>query len=192
MKNKKIEIAIIIILILIASFLTLLANKEIEIITFILFYNSISNCFKTRFHADTLYPNSAIKASFICKLITISVCIYFVISCISVEKSFYMFITQILIIAFVSCLLQIYFDFNKYVRDLNKIKKKIDFKNLTEQEIYDVCKEHKININIANRIVDHYIKGMPYQDIADQNTTTLEAIRNCFNRAKNKINENRK
>lgn len=191
MKNKKIETAVVTLLVVAALFFTILAQKEIELIVFIFTYNYISNCFKTRFHADTIYPKSAIKASFVCKIITIAVCIYFVITTVSIKTSFYLFIFQILFIALFSCLFQVYYDNKNYIKNLNKLKKKIDFKNLTEQEIVNICKEYKISNVICNRLIDHYIKGLKYDDIAEKDVTTLEAIRNCFNRAKNKINKER-
>ncbi len=69
----------------------------------------------------------------------------------------------------------------------DKLKTKyenVDFSKMTKEEIIEQCRENDISVKVANRLVKYYIDGLSYEEIADQECTSIEAIRNCFNRAK--------
>lgn len=65
----------------------------------------------------------------------------------------------------------------------------VDFSKMTEHEIYETCRLNKISIKMAQRLVLFYINGLTYEQIANEEDKyiSVDAIRNCFNRARNKV-----
>lgn len=75
----------------------------------------------------------------------------------------------------------------------DKLKEKyerVDFSLMTTEEIYETCRLNSISIKTAHRLVKFYIGGLTYEQIANEEENcyiSVEAIRNCFHRARNKL-----
>ena len=136
-------------------------NRFFQMLIFILFYNTIQNCFRYRFHADTLYSDDPIKAVKYCKIITIVVEVIYLMFCKELNVSVYSNLGIILIIVVINSLLQFYLE-----------RKIINKSILTNKEhVIGICKEYNISELATNRLILHYVNGKTIQEIA-----TLENV----------------
>lgn len=176
-KLKAILIYVIynIILLTISYFL----NRFYQMLIFILFYDSIQNCFRYRFHADTIQHNP-IKAVRLCKLITISIEIIYLMFCKNLDVSVYSNLFIIFMITLCSCLLQLSFE-NLFV--------KADMIH-DRDKLLVLCQKANLTQNATNRMVMKYINNKTYQEIADIECVDVETIKKSINRSRNKIFKN--
>lgn len=100
-------------------FIAYLFDRLIQMALFILFLKGIQNCFKMQFHADTLFPDDAIKATNVCKVITIVMEVLYLFYCKDLSATVYSNLFIIIFIAFVNALLEFALR-NVIVKKLNK------------------------------------------------------------------------
>lgn len=162
------------IIILIISFIF---NRFFQMLIFILFYNTIQNCFYYRFHADTIFPNEPIKAVRYCKLITIVVEIIYLLFCKDLNVSVYSNLLIILIIAIINSLLQSFCEKlvinNSHLKNYSSLKRLLDINNISQ-------------IN-QKRIIDHYIYNKTIAEIAAQECVEEQTIKQSIRRTKRKL-----
>lgn len=162
------------IIILIISFIF---NRFFQMLIFILFYNTIQNCFYYRFHADTIFPNEPIKAVKYCKLITIVVEIIYLLFCKDLNVSVYSNLLIILIIAIINSLLQSFCEKlivnSSYLKSYSSLKRLLDINNISQ-------------IN-QKRIIDHYIYNKTISKIAQEECVEEQTIKQSIRRTKRKL-----
>ena len=134
-------------------------------------------CFHYRFHADTIYPNDPIKAGWCCKIITFVVEITFMLFCKDLNVSVYSNLLVIFFIAFCNSLLQFYLE--KVI-----INSSILF---NKEKLLQRCKEVKLSQIATKRLVQHYIKKVPIQRIAEQECVEALTIKQSIRRSKRKL-----
>ncbi len=152
-------------------------NRFIQMLMFILFYESIQNCFNKRFHADTLFPNNSIKAIKYCKIITIVVEVVYLIYCKNLNLSIYSNLLIILVIAILNALLQFY------------LERTINFELILKNKeiLLQLCNESKLSSISTNRMVMRYVEDKSIQDIADIEFVDHDSIKKSLQRSRNKI-----
>lgn len=172
LKSKILYIVYNIVLLLFAY----LFDSFFQMLLFITFYEFLQSCFKYRFHSDTII-DEPIKAIGYCKLITVLVELLYLFYCKNVDISFYANIFIILIICFISCLLQFYLE--------KKIKFNDIFKN--KDKLIEACKNANLSENATNRLIMKYIEGKKYREIADIECVDEGTIAISIMRSKKKL-----
>lgn len=147
-----------------------------QMLLFVLFYNTIQNSFKYRFHADTI-QHDPIKAVRLCKIITIFVEIIYLILCKDLDVSIYSNLFIIFLITLSNAILE-------FSLEIFLIKEE-DLRN--ESKLLLLCKKAKLSKNATDRMVMKYIKNMTYQEIADLECVDLQTIKISINRSRKKI-----
>lgn len=170
------DILIYIIYNIILLTISFLLNRFYQMLMFVLFYSLIQNCFKYRFHADTI-QDDPIKAVRLCKVITIIVELTYLAFCKDLDISIYSNLIVIFIIALINCLIEFSLEHilikEEYLKDADKLKTLCRNANLTELA--------------TNRMILKYVKGMSYQEIADLECVDVESIKKSINRSRKKI-----
>lgn len=129
-----------------------------------------------RFHADSIIIDP-IKSIRCCKIITIIIEILYLSLCRSLDISIYSNLAFVLLIALLSCLLEIIIEQSlvkeSYLKDKNKLIELCNARNLTK----DAC----------NRLIMRYVENKSYQEIADIECVDVNTIKKSLNRSKHKI-----
>lgn len=152
-------------------------NRFFQMLLFILFYNTIQNCFKYRFHSDTLFPDNPIKAVRYCKLITFVVEIVYLAFCKDLDVSIYSNLFVIFIICFMNALLQFYCERTLVTKDIFSDKDKL----------VQVCKDNKLTDIAINRLVKHYIEKKTIYEIALEEQVEDITIKQSIRRSKRRL-----
>ena len=171
-KDYAVYILYNIVLLTLAFFL----NRFYQMLLFILFYEIIQNCFKYRFHADTIESTPS-KAVNLCKIITIIVELTYLSLCNSLNISIYSNLLLIFLTAFLSCLLEFF---------LEKVLIKEDYLKDKDKLLY-LCKQAHLTEAATNRMFMKYIEHKSYQEIADLEFVDVDTIKKSINRSKKKI-----
>lgn len=151
-------------------------NRFLQMLIFVLFFECIQNCFKYRFHADTIVKNP-IKAVRLCKVITIVVELVYLAFCNELDTSLYSNLFVIFVIAFINCLLQ--FSIESYYSKENCLKNK--------DLLIELCSTAKLSENATNRMILKYIENKTYEEIADLECVDIDSIKRSISRSKAKI-----
>lgn len=117
-----------------------LFDRLIQMALFILLFKGIQNCFKIQFHADTLFPDDAIKATKICKVISIIMELFYLVYCKDIVVTIYANLFIIVFIAFVNALLEFSLR-NIIVKKLNKKEIILSIVENNEAKIEKFCKK---------------------------------------------------
>lgn len=151
-------------------------NRFFQMLIFVLFFEFIQNCFRYRFHADTI-EKEPIKAVRLCKVITIFVEITYLIFCDNLDISVYSNLFIIFLIAFINCLLE--FSLENYI---------IKDSYLTDRDkLTELCQKAKLSKNATDRMILRYVENKTYQEIADLECVDIESIKKSIMRSKKKI-----
>ena len=161
-----------IVLLIIAHFF----DRFFQVLMFILFFVFIQNCFKFRFHADSI-TEEPIKALKYCKLITISIEIIFMIFCKELDVSLYSNLVVIFSIALISCIIEFSLEYIVIKVDCLRNKDKLLF----------LCEKAKLTKNATDRMVLKYIENKTYQEIADIECVDIDTIKKSINRSRKKL-----
>lgn len=156
--------------------ISFLLDRFYQMLLFVLFYGFIQNCFKYRFHADTI-QHDPIKTVRLCKIITICVEIIYLMLCKDLDVSIYSNLFIIFLITLLNAILE-------FSLEIFLIKED-DLKN--ESKLLLLCKKAKLSKNATDRMVMKYIKNMTYQEIADLECVDLQTIKISINRSRKKI-----
>lgn len=156
-----------------------LLNRFYQMLIFVLFYSFLQNCFKYRFHAETIIEDP-IKAVRTCKIITIFIEIIYLIFCYNLDISIYSNLLIILLITIINCLLQLLLENFMVKQDVLKNKEKL----------LNLCRKVKLTKNATDRMFMKYIDNKTYQEIADIECVDVETIKKSINRSRNKIFKN--
>lgn len=143
---------------------------------FVLFFEFIQNCFKYRFHADTIVKNP-IKAVRLCKVITIVVELVYLAFCNELDISLYSNLFVVFVIAFTNCLLQ--FSIESFYSKENCLKNK--------EVLLDLCSKANLSENATNRMILKYIENKTYDEIADLECIDVDSIKRSISRSKKRI-----
>lgn len=158
--------------------LAFLLDRFLQMLMFILFFNFIMNCFKWRFHSDTICKNH-IKATRLCKIITVCVETIFLCFCEKLIVSVYSNLFIIFSIAVVNCLLEFYLE-----RTLS-----IKF-SLSNQEFLErVCLEANISKINTQRLIMRYVQKLKIKEIADIENVEEDSINHALVRSRKQINK---
>lgn len=153
-----------------------LLNRFYQMLIFVLFYSFIQNCFKYRFHAESI-QDDPIKAVRLCKAMTICLELTYLAFCKNLDISIYSNLLVIFIIAFINCLIEFSLEHilikEEYLKDADKLNTLCRNANLTELA--------------TNRMILKYVKGMSYQEIADLECVDVESVKKSINRSRKKI-----
>lgn len=152
-------------------------DRFFQMLMFILFFETIQNCFKKRFHADTLFPEEPIKAVKYCKIITIIIEIIYLYFCKDLNTSIYSNLVVIFLIASTNALIEFYCE-----RIITKICR---LRNLEDLKI--LCQEAELSDIATNRMILHFVERKSYQEIADIEFVDSESVRKSILRSKKKI-----
>ena len=161
-----------IILLTIAYFL----NRFFQMLIFILFFEFIQNCFKYRFHADTIVQDP-IKACRLCKVITIAVELIYLSFCNGLDVSIYSNLLIIFVIAFINCLLQ--FAIESFYSKENCLKNK--------EVLLELCVKANLSQSATNRMLLKYIDDKSYDEIAELECVDVDSIKRSISRSKKRI-----
>ena len=153
-----------------------LLNRFYQMLIFVLFYDCMQNCFKYRFHADSIQKDP-IKAVKLCKVITISVEISYLAICQNINISVYSNLLTIFLIALLNCLIE--FSLQHFIKDIHDLSDK--------DNLLKLCKNAKLSKNATDRMILKYIEGKSYQEIADLELMDVDTIKKSINRSRNKI-----
>lgn len=153
-----------------------LFGRFYQMLLFVLFYNTFQNCFKYRFHADTI-QHDPIKAVRLCKIITIFVEMIYLMLCKDLDISVYSNLFIIFSITLLNAILE-------FSLEIFLIKEE-DLRN--ESKLLLLCKKAKLSKNATDRMVMKYINNMTCQEIADLECVDLQTIKISINRSRKKI-----
>ncbi len=151
-------------------------DRFFQMLLFILFYSFVQECFRYRFHADTIQDNP-IKAIKLCKLITIVVEVIYFIFCKDLDISVYSNLMIIFSVAFTNCLLEFSLEHYFIKKDVLKDKDKLLM----------LCSKAKLSKIATDRMIMKYIDNKTYQEIADIECIDLNSIKKSISRSRNKI-----
>ena len=151
-------------------------NRFLQMLIFVLFYEFIQNCFKYRFHADTIVADP-IKAVRLCKVITIVVELVYLAFCNELDISLYSNLFVVFVIAFINCLLQ--FSIESFYSKDNCLKNK--------EILLELCSKANLSQSATNRMVLRYIENKTYDEIADLECVDVDSIKRSISRSKAKI-----
>jgi uncharacterized membrane protein (UPF0182 family) len=143
---------------------------------FILFFNTIQNCFNYRFHSDTIIKDP-IKATRYCKIITIAIEVLYLAICKDLNVSIYSNLLLIFVIAFINALLQFYLE--KIVINQNVLQNK--------ETLIQLCKDNNVSDLAMQRLIDHYVNGKTFIEIASQECVEEMTIKQSIRRTKRKL-----
>lgn len=174
-KDYVIYILYNVVLLTVAFFL----DRFYQMLIFILFYDFIQNCFKFRFHADSIIDNAS-KAIKICKIITITVEVIYLIMCSSLNISIYSNLVIIFLITLSSCILE--FSLESFFVSKDSLKDK--------ETLIRLCVRANLTENAKNRMFMKYIENKTYEEIAIIESVDTETIKKSINRSRNKIFKN--
>lgn len=152
-------------------------NRFFQMLIFILFFNTIQNSFSYRFHADTLFPNEPMKASNVCKLITVGVEIVYLIFCKELNVSIYSNLFVVFLIALINALLQFY------------LERALTSKFLLKNKDFILSKGEEVGLSkeAIHRLILRYIDKKSYEEIASLEYITVEAVKQSIRRSKRKL-----
>lgn len=151
-------------------------NRFFQMLIFILFFEFIQNCFKYRFHADSIVDDP-IKAVRLCKVITIGVEIVYLIFCKDLDISVYSNLLIIFLIAFINCLIE--FAIQNIAIKENCLKDK--------DKLLQLCNNANLTPLATNRMIMKYIENKTCQEIADIECVDVDTIKKSINRSRKKI-----
>ena len=151
-------------------------NRFFQMLIFILFFEFIQNCFRYRFHADTIITDP-IKSIKICKVITIIVELIYLAFCSKLDVSIYSNLLIIFVIAFINCLLE--FSLEIFFTKENCLKDK--------EILLELCSKANLSQSATNRMVLRYIENKTYEEIADLECVDVDSIKRSISRSKAKI-----
>lgn len=154
-------------------------NRFFQMLLFILFFSFIQNCFRYRFHADTIVKEP-IKSVRLCKLITIGVEIIYLIFCKNLDISLYSNLFIIFLIAASNCILE--FSLENFFIKQDCLKDK--------ETLLNLCNKANLTQNAIDRMTMKYIENLSYQEIADKECVDIDTIKKSINRSRNKIFKN--
>lgn len=153
-----------------------LLNRFFQVLLFVLFFNFIQNCFRYRFHTDTLISNP-IKAIRYCKLVTIIIEILYLVFCKDLDISIYSNLFIIFSIALVNCILE--FSLEHLIITHNCLSNK--------DTLIELCTKEHLTESAYKRLYMKYIEHKTYEEIADLEFVSVETIKKSINRSRNKI-----
>lgn len=153
-------------------------NKFLQMALFIFFFEFIQNCFKKRFHTDTI-QDDPIKAVRYCKIITVVIEVIFLVLCNSFDISIYKNIFEIFIIAAFNSLLQVFFE-NAIVEKEEALRDK--------DRLLKMCKEAGIKEEMIQRMIWKYVENKTYEEIASIEHVELDTVKQSIRRARRKLN----
>ena len=159
--------------------ISFLFGRFYQMLIFVLFYSFIQNCFNYRFHADTI-QNNPIKAVRLCKIITISVEIIYLIFSKNLDISVYSNLFIVFLIALGNCLLEFALE--------HFLTRTSDFKD--KEKLLTLCSNANLSKNATDRMILKYVEGKSYREIADLECVDIETIKKSINRSRNKILKN--
>ena len=174
-KDYVIYILYNIVLLTIAFFL----DRFYQMLIFILFYDFIQNCFKFRFHADSIVDNPS-KAVKFCKIITVTVVVIYLVMCSNLTISIYSNLVIIFLITLSSCILEFSLEAFFIKKDCLKDK----------ETLMKLCIRANLTENAKNRMFMKYIENKTYEEIAIIESVDVETIKKSINRSRNKIFKN--
>lgn len=151
-------------------------DRFYQTLIFILFYSFIQNCFRYRFHADTIQQDS-VKASLLCKIMSITTEIIYLIFCNNLKVSVYSNLFIIFLITLLNAILEFALE--------NFLIKEDDLRN--ESKLLLICKKAKLTKNATDRMMMKYIENKTYQEIADLECVDVQTIKISINRSRHKI-----
>ena len=152
-------------------------NRFFQMLIFILFYNTVQNCFNYRFHAESIIQNDPVKSVKCCKIITIVVEILYLIFCKELNVSVYSNLFIILIIVVINSLLQYYCE--RTVINKNILSNK--------NHVIGICKEYNISEAATNRLILHYVDNKTISEIASIECVEEHTIKQSLRRTKRKL-----
>lgn len=156
--------------------ISFLLDRFYQMLIFILFYSFIQNCFRYRFHADSI-QDDPIKAVKLCKAITIIIEVIYLIFCQNLNISVYSNLFIIFFIALLNCLLE--FSLETLIIKNNVLRDK--------DKLIILCKKAGLTKNATERMFLKYIENKTYQEIADLECVDLQTIKISINRSRKKI-----
>lgn len=156
--------------------ISFLLDRFYQMLMFILFYSCIQNCFRYRFHADTI-QSDPIKAVKLCKVITIIVEIIYLAFCHNLNISVYSNLFIIFVITLLNCLLEFSLEIVLVKTDDLKDKGKLE----------NLCRKAHLTKNATDRMIMKYVEGKTYQEIADLECVDIQTIKISINRSRKKI-----
>ena len=151
-------------------------DRFFQMLIFVLFFSFIQNCFKYRFHADSIVDDP-IKAVRLCKVITICVEIIYMIFCKNLDISIYSNLFIIFLIAFINCLIE--FALENFVIKVDVLKDR--------DKLIQLCNKAKLSDIAIKRMIMKYIENKTYQEIADLECIEVDSIKKSINRSRKKI-----
>ena len=151
-------------------------ERFFQMLIFILFFEAIQNCFKYRFHADSIIKDP-IKAIRLCKIITIGVEIIYLIFCKNLDISVYSNLFIIFLIAFINCLIE--FAICSITITVDKLRDK--------DTLLKLYNEAHLTPNATSRMVMRYIDNITIQEIAVIECVDIDTIKKSIKRSKQKI-----
>ncbi len=151
-------------------------NRFFQMLIFVLFFEFIQNCFKYRFHADTIV-HDPIKACRVCKVITIGVELLYLAFCNGLDISLYSNLFIIFLIAFINCLLQ--FSIETFYSKENCLKDK--------DLLLELCANANLSQSASNRMMLKYIENKSYEEIAELECVDVDSIKRSISRSKKRI-----
>lgn len=153
-------------------------NRLFEVLLFIICFNFMHDCFKKRFHANTIEEDYK-KAGTLCKLITIIITLGYLILSISINTTLYINLSIIIGICFVNAMLQDYIELlDKHLDDEIKRAKNGNriYRGMSMVELECSLSKYDI-VGIPNDIMHYfYVDRMKLQDIADTLGYSIERI----------------
>lgn len=155
-----------------------LFNKFFEMLLFILSYQLINNAFYYQFHAETIFSDSAIKATRMCKIISICIELFYLIFCKHFNVSIYANLGLIILVGVMSALVQFYLERVIINQDILKDKNRL----------LALCNEYNISEEATKRLVMRYIDGMKIREIAEIECVEEKTIKESIRRSKHKMN----
>lgn len=172
-KQKVVYLLYCLIILTVSFFL----ERLLQMLMFILFYDFIQNCFKKRFHAESIVDDP-VKAVFVCKIITIFVEILFLIFCKDLDVALYSNVFVIFCIALLNALVQFFIE--KTIVTKNCLKDK--------ETLLKLCKEANLSSNATQRLIWKYVENKTIKEIASIEFVNEETIEQSIRRSKRKLN----
>lgn len=150
-----------------------------QMLIFILFYEFIQNCFRYRFHADTI-QSDPIKATRLCKIITFCVEITYLALCQNLNVSVYSNLFIIFLITTANCILE--FSLEYFLIKADSLHDK--------DKLLALCQKANLTQNSTDRMVMKYVERKSYQEIAGIECVDVDTIKKSINRSRKKIFKN--
>lgn len=152
-------------------------ERFLQMLMFLLFFNSLQNCFAFRFHSNTIVENP-IKAVKYCKIITIVIEIIYLSFCKELDVSVYSNLFVIFVIAFTNALLQFYCE--------KTIITKARLSNLDDLKY--LCEEAHLSQLATNRMIMRFVEKKSISEIATIEFVDDETIKKSIQRSRKKLN----